>query len=331
MRSAVVAVARRGAPPGGTPVELARALARGQGDCTLVWASPGEAYRDAQPTVAPLDVVYVNLLESPVERSPDHRLLRLSEQLSPILRRFDVVYGFETGHPAMSVLRERRLGSAPLPYVVTLAGDRPCTSPRREARASVEAAGASRMFGERYQVRHSDRLMLLGALSPEGLEARGYALPGRVHSLPRDLETDEFRELISQVEASARMAARTPSSMSATTTTPSATVCVAHRNCAEFLPEALASLARQSTDDFGVVAVDDGSTDARSRAVFDRMEEVYGPRNWRFLRQPHRGPGAARNFAARHADAEYLLFLDADDLGTPDLRGTHGRGGAIRR
>src|SRR5207253_117515 len=35
------------------------------------------------------------------------------------------------------------------------------------------------------------------------------------------------------------------------------------------------------------------------------------------ITEPNRGPGAARNFGARHASGTYLAFLDSDDLWFP--------------
>ena len=325
MRTAIVAVARPGVPPRGTALRLARALSRTGDVCTLVWACPHAAYRDAQPTMADVEMIYAGLLDGRRSRTPraecfpDHPLLRLAWQLAPILRRFDVVYSLAGGHPAMALLQERRFSASTRPYVVTLLAGAEGTPLAETQRPSPDPADWSQQFGERYQAQHSDCLLCLDPLRPEELEVRGWALPDRVRRLPREPSISAWRTLHGELEAAARGVAATPRALRAAITDPPVTVCIAHRNHGKFLPDALDSLARQTVDRFTVIMVDDGSSDPESRAVFDRMEERYWPRGWISLRQSHRGPGAARNLAARHARSEYLLFLDADDLALPAM------------
>jgi glycosyltransferase involved in cell wall biosynthesis/GT2 family glycosyltransferase len=96
-------------------------------------------------------------------------------------------------------------------------------------------------------------------------------------------------------------------------------VCVVHHDQGQSLPHLLASLEAQTVTGFTVSVVDDGSTDPASLAAFARMEELYAPRGWRFVRQEREDVGAARNTAARLGDGEYLLFIDADDVAAPNL------------
>jgi glycosyltransferase involved in cell wall biosynthesis len=84
-------------------------------------------------------------------------------------------------------------------------------------------------------------------------------------------------------------------------------------NLGRFLPEAIESVRRQTFSDHEVVIVDDGSTDAETRAQLDR---VTGPRT-RVVRSPNRGLSAARNLGIRHSTGEYLCSLDADDMLAP--------------
>lgn len=57
-----------------------------------------------------------------------------------------------------------------------------------------------------------------------------------------------------------------------------------------------------------VIVVDDGSTDL----TLERAREARGP--VRCISQPNAGPAAARNSGAFSADADYVVFLDADDV-----------------
>lgn len=94
---------------------------------------------------------------------------------------------------------------------------------------------------------------------------------------------------------------------------PALDVCIPYYNKPETFPQTLDSLARQSSRDFTVIAVDDGSPDAAAREVFDRMAAQYAPRGWTFFRTENGFASAARNRAAARGTSEYLLFLDADD------------------
>jgi glycosyltransferase involved in cell wall biosynthesis len=98
---------------------------------------------------------------------------------------------------------------------------------------------------------------------------------------------------------------------------PSVSVCLAHYNHGEFLPDALASLAGMDYPGFEVIAVDDGSTDPESRAVFDRMAEQYP--HWQFHRTENQGCGPARNHAAGLSRADCVTFFDADNLARPTM------------
>jgi glycosyltransferase involved in cell wall biosynthesis len=78
-------------------------------------------------------------------------------------------------------------------------------------------------------------------------------------------------------------------------------------------------LARQTYDNFEVIIVDDGSTDASSTAEFDRMQKDYPPPRFRFFKQQNGGVGAARNFAAAQATGELLVFMDADNAAKEEM------------
>jgi glycosyltransferase involved in cell wall biosynthesis len=95
---------------------------------------------------------------------------------------------------------------------------------------------------------------------------------------------------------------------------PSLDVCVTYYNKGAYFPQLLRALEAQTYPHFGVIAIDDGSSDPVSRQIFDSAASACAPRGWRFLRQANAFVDAARNRAAAESSAEYLLFVDADDV-----------------
>ena len=85
-------------------------------------------------------------------------------------------------------------------------------------------------------------------------------------------------------------------------------------NAGPYLAEALASVAAQSDQDYEVVIVDDGSTEARTLATLERARTEPGVT---VIRTENRGPAAARNLAVEHARGAYVVPLDADDYLAP--------------
>jgi hypothetical protein len=82
-------------------------------------------------------------------------------------------------------------------------------------------------------------------------------------------------------------------------------------NDAGFLPEALASVVRQTRRSDAVIVVDDGSRDDPA-AIVARFPGV------RLIRQRNRGLASARNTGLAALDTTYVVFLDADDRLAPD-------------
>ncbi|SCD48542.1 CDP-glycerol glycerophosphotransferase [Streptomyces sp. SolWspMP-sol7th] len=80
-----------------------------------------------------------------------------------------------------------------------------------------------------------------------------------------------------------------------------------------YLPACLDSLAAQTLREIEVVVVDDGSPDGSAL-----IAEEYARRDPRFrlVRQENQGLGAARNTGidAAHPEAEFLAFVDSDDM-----------------
>ena len=78
-------------------------------------------------------------------------------------------------------------------------------------------------------------------------------------------------------------------------------------NAASFLPNAVASVRRQSYAPLEILIVDDGSEDDCARVAAELGEPV------RYVRQERSGPAAARNRGLELAQGEFVGFLDADD------------------
>lgn len=91
--------------------------------------------------------------------------------------------------------------------------------------------------------------------------------------------------------------------------TPRVSVVVPCYDLGRYLDEAVASVLAQTFQDFEVLVVDDGSTDAATRELLDGYRR---PRT-RVLRTPNAGLPAAKNAGIRHTGGEYLCMLDADD------------------
>jgi glycosyltransferase involved in cell wall biosynthesis len=96
-------------------------------------------------------------------------------------------------------------------------------------------------------------------------------------------------------------------------TRPDVSVVIATRNRCRFLRQAVASALRQESIDVEVIVVDDGSEDGTA----DTMASIGDERLRVVRRETPAGAGAARNTAAGLAGAEWIAFLDDDDLFAP--------------
>ena len=91
---------------------------------------------------------------------------------------------------------------------------------------------------------------------------------------------------------------------------PAVSVITPAYNAAGFIGEMVDSVRAQTFEDWELVIVDDGSTDATLELLTE-----WGDRDGRIhvLHQGNRGPSAARNLAMRAARGAFFAFLDSDD------------------
>lgn len=83
-------------------------------------------------------------------------------------------------------------------------------------------------------------------------------------------------------------------------------------NKARFIEHTIRSVLDQSHPHVEVIVIDDGSTDGSWSVIHSFQDEV------RAVRQDNHGACHARNRGATLASGEALMFLDADDVLTPD-------------
>jgi glycosyltransferase involved in cell wall biosynthesis len=96
---------------------------------------------------------------------------------------------------------------------------------------------------------------------------------------------------------------------------PTIEVIIPAYNAAKYLPIAIESVMAQTFEDWGILLVDDGSTDNTAEIVAPYIERL-GPKI-KYIKQPNAGLPAARNTAIRNSTAEFLALLDADDIWLP--------------
>lgn len=80
-------------------------------------------------------------------------------------------------------------------------------------------------------------------------------------------------------------------------------------NREKILPRAIQSILNQTINDWEMIVVDDGSTDATEIIIQDYLKDS----RVKYIKQENKGVCAARNFGVGSANGRYLTFLDSDD------------------
>lgn len=98
---------------------------------------------------------------------------------------------------------------------------------------------------------------------------------------------------------------------------PKVSICVPYFNYPKYLPYLLESVDKLNYDNYEVIIVNDGSNQEEANRVFAEMQAKYT--QYKFYQQQNSGVGATRNYAAKIATGEYLVFMDSDNLATPNM------------
>lgn len=93
---------------------------------------------------------------------------------------------------------------------------------------------------------------------------------------------------------------------------PKLSVVIPIYNSSEFLPQTLDCFINQSSKDFVVLLIDDGSTD-NSGDIAKEFAKKY-PDLFKYYFQQNKGLGGARNTGLKLVETDYVMFFDSDDL-----------------
>ena len=103
-------------------------------------------------------------------------------------------------------------------------------------------------------------------------------------------------------------------------------------NASEYIGRTLDSIISQDFESFEVIVVDDGSTDDSLEVINNTLGNTQIPH--KIIHQENQGVSVARNVGIDASVGDYLVFIDADELGVkeddPDfgnLRGLEGDAG----
>lgn len=97
---------------------------------------------------------------------------------------------------------------------------------------------------------------------------------------------------------------------------PEISIIVPVYNVEKYLGACIESILNQTYKDYELILVDDGSKD-NSGKICDDYAEKY-PNIYAF-HQANQGQGAARNFGVEKSKADWIVFVDSDDVAHPQL------------
>lgn len=98
--------------------------------------------------------------------------------------------------------------------------------------------------------------------------------------------------------------------------TPKVSVIIPAYNEEDVIEDCLRSLENQSFKDYQVILIDDASTDS-TKSIIQRYCQKH-PKSFFLHEYGKVGPGKARNLSAYQCGSEFLVFMDADCIATPN-------------
>ncbi len=100
-------------------------------------------------------------------------------------------------------------------------------------------------------------------------------------------------------------------------TKPLVSVIIPVWNCEKWLKTVIDSVVKQDYQQWELLVIDNGSTDASFRLI-----QQYNEPRIRSFQQPHSGVSSARNLGLENAQGTFICFLDCDDQLPPTSLGT---------
>ncbi len=88
-------------------------------------------------------------------------------------------------------------------------------------------------------------------------------------------------------------------------------------NVAAYFSQLLASIEAQLTEQVQIVLICDGASDGSLELAEQHIAASALPECYLLLRQANSGVSVARNNGIKHANGDYIGFIDADDLLLP--------------
>jgi hypothetical protein len=92
---------------------------------------------------------------------------------------------------------------------------------------------------------------------------------------------------------------------------PTVSVIIPTYNHAEYLPDTIDSLLKQSLKEIEILVINDGSTDETIPVLQNYGSAI------KLINQENQGKSAARNTGIQHCSADYVAFMDSDDVSMP--------------
>lgn len=98
---------------------------------------------------------------------------------------------------------------------------------------------------------------------------------------------------------------------------PLVTICIPYFEYPKYLPILLNSISKLEYTNYEVIVANDGSKSEEAKQVFSKMKNKYT--SFHFLQKENGGVGETRNFIAKKAKGDFLIFVDADNIVKPNM------------